>query len=793
MNTKPLEVSEALAVSSSDIWLTNAQQDTWLGFRFHPLHHPNLEWFELIESSKKPAKIATAPVITQEYLLLAVLEESDEPSSRLDADLVQRLITVFTEYYEQQSSSGQTQESSINVTPTEPLVKLYMLRIVLKAGAIKEFISYRGYRDDGAARYLGVDYLEKNDGINLAQLKFVLNEQLKALEALPIPFDEVMEANLTNLQHELALSDVDIAIFRFTLWLHASSELDNTADMLGALTAVQVNRVLAIVLNLPEEQIDNAMSQYSALMRTGLVKVDRDGAHRLRSKLELINRRSFDLLMDRHFKPMDLVSHLVKPSESAELGLDDYPHFDKELAVILPYLTHSLAHQQKGVNIFLYGEPGTGKTQLVRTLAQALSVSCYEVSTSDEDGDPISGEKRLQACAGGQVLLKDNPCLLMFDEAEDVFSARGHREKSPAEARKAWFNNLLEKNDVPTIWISNQHHGIDAAFIRRFDLVLEMPMPAPSQRAKMIAHYGQGMVSEEATERFAKHSHLSPAIIERTAKVVKPIAAKFNADETDATFELLVNHTLVLQSHDKVESKKQQVEKKVSTYNPAYMNANSNMLELAEMLKQHTSARLCLYGPPGTGKTAYGHYLAEQLERPLHIKKASDLLSMFVGGTEANLASAFRDASSDNAILLIDEVDSFISDRSNAVRSWEVTAINEMLTQMEAYEGLFIATTNRMDGLDPAALRRFDLKVKVDYLTYQQRIGLFNDTCQQLSLTSDESLNDDLISLTNLTPGDFALVVRQSRFRPIHSAKALFDALADECQLKGGNKARVGF
>lgn len=52
---------------------------------------------------------------------------------------------------------------------------------------------------------------------------------------------------------------------------------------------------------------------------------------------------------------------------------------------------------------------------------------------------------------------------------------------------------------------------------------------------------------------------------------------------------------------------------------------------------------------------------------------------------------------------------------------------------------------------------------------------------------------DDLISLTNLTPGDFALVVRQSRFRPIHSAKALFDALADECQLKGGSKDRVGY
>lgn len=218
------------------------------------------------------------------------------------------------------------------------------------------------------------------------------------------------------------------------------------------------------------------------------------------------------------------------------------------------------------------------------------------------------------------------------------------------------------------------------------------------------------------------------------------------------------------------------------------------MTDITEALKSCGSARLCLYGPPGTGKTAYSHYLSTQLDKPLHLKKASDLLSMFVGGTEANMAQAFKTATEEGAILMIDEVDSFISDRNNAVRSWEVTAINEMLTQMEAFEGIFIASTNRMDGLDPAALRRFDLKVKVDYLTYEQRLGLFSDTCQQMGFTTNESIADDLISLTNLTPGDFAAVSRQSKFRPIKSAQDLFDRLSEECGLKGGAKPfKIGF
>ena len=55
-------------------------------------------------------------------------------------------------------------------------------------------------------------------------------------------------------------------------------------------------------------------------------------------------------------------------------------------------------------------------------------------------------------------------------------------------------------------------------------------------------------------------------------------------------------------------------------------------------------------------------------------------------------------------LLLIDEVDSFLQDRRGAQRIWEVTRVNEMLTQMEGFAGVFMASTNLMGGLDPAAL-----------------------------------------------------------------------------------------
>ena len=139
-------------------------------------------------------------------------------------------------------------------------------------------------------------------------------------------------------------------------------------------------------------------------------------------------------------------------------------------------------------------------------------------------------------------------------------------------------------------------------------------------------------------------------------------------------------------------------------------------------------------------------------------------------------------------------MDSFLQDRQRAQRSWEVTAVNEMLTQMEAFPGVFIASTNLMDGLDQAALRRFDLKVKFDYLRPAQAWDLFEVHRQSLGLPDPDGTSRSTVArLGNLTPGDFAAVTRQHRFRPIASVDALVAALEAECSIKKDNRKPLGF
>ncbi len=154
----------------------------------------------------------------------------------------------------------------------------------------------------------------------------------------------------------------------------------------------------------------------------------------------------------------------------------------------------------------------------------------------------------------------------------------------------------------------------------------------------------------------------------------------------------------------------------------------------------------------------------------------------------------FEQATQDGALLLIDEVDSFLQDRRGAQRSWEVSQVNEMLIQMESFHGLFIATTNLMDGLDQAALRRFDLKVRFDYLRSEQAWQLLKRHCVQLGFKELQlECRVRLNRLNTLTPGDFAVVRRQHRFRPIQSPSDLVSALEAECALKEGAKSAIGF
>lgn len=664
--------------------------------------------------------------------------------------------------------------------------------------AQREFIEARGFSSDALAELLGLEeWIDPPDGdFSPCQARSALRERHAMAERKfrNARAPEAMASNIARLAELVGLTPVDCRILELVILLHMERVFDDVADWLGYLSSVKLNHALAVILDLPEAEISRALSAQGALAKSGLVSVDRTGTLILRRKLGLISEDFADSILTSADDPVHLLRGIVLPLPPAELHLGDYAHVSDALSIVRPYLRQSLAQGRSGVNVFIYGDPGTGKSQLAQVLGEDMGCEVFAVASEDNEGDPVNGERRLRAFRAAQTFFAQRRALIVFDEVEDVFNDGSgiFGRKSTAQTRKAWINRMLEENPVPALWLSNSIDCVDPAFVRRFDMVIELPVPPQSQRERIVRAACDGLVSERAVRRIAESADLAPAIITRAASVIATIRDELPPSRTDNALVQLISATLEGQRHAPL--KKDDPNRLPDYYDPAFIAIDCDLQAVRDGLAASPSGRLCLYGPPGTGKTAWGRWLAEELGQPLMVQRASDLLSMWVGGTEKNLARAFKEAEDSHAVLLIDEVDSFLQDRRSASRSWEVSGVNEMLTQMEGFSGIFIASTNLMDGLDQAALRRFDLKLRFGYLGTEKAWQLLQRQCAALAIPAPEAaLRPRLARLATLTPGDFAAAARQNRFHPYQTADALVAALAAECALKEDDGMRIGF
>lgn len=701
----------------------------------------------------------------------------------------------------------------------EPIIRLWLLRLLIPLDCHRQFVKENSFSHTEIAKVFGFVAQESDDEDDdfqelFSEFEDIIKSELEAMDQQQahrkkfdaqyyrarlhryhleaeqnrshITLPQPLADNIERLAQQVGLSEVEKAILVFVVLMNTERLLDQAVQWLGReLNSLKVYHALAVILGFPETEIRTALSSRSVLSQTALVVMDRRCKQTLDDNLDVLSRVFADRLMSETGSPVDWLRDMILPSQPPQLCLSDYTHIHASLDYLTPYLQRVVKDKRKGVNIFLYGAPGTGKTQLTRLLAQLMQCPLYEIASEDDDGDPVSGQNRLRAFRAAQAFFQNSPAILLFDEVEDVFNdGNGYfGQKSTAQIRKAWMNRLLEENPVPTFWLGNTIQSIDPAFIRRFDWVIEVPVPPKAQREQIIRTNCSNVLTEQAIKRLAACEELAPAVVTRAAKVVDTLNGQFPVEQLSSVLQDMMNTTLQAQGHEGLAG--EATIQLPAFYNPEFINCDIDVKQLVQGIERHSSARLCLYGPPGTGKTAYARWLAEQLDKPLHIKRGADLLSMWVGGTEKNIAQAFKAAEQENAILLVDEVDSFLQERNNSQRSWEITAVNEMLTRMETFNGIFIASTNRLDGLDSASLRRFDLKLKFAALHPEQAWNLLLHFCASVGISEPKhSLQLALSRLDGLTPGDFAVVARQHRFRTLVDAHAVVAVLQEECALK---------
>jgi ATP-dependent 26S proteasome regulatory subunit len=121
--------------------------------------------------------------------------------------------------------------------------------------------------------------------------------------------------------------------------------------------------------------------------------------------------------------------------------------------------------------------------------------------------------------------------------------------------------------------------------------------------------------------------------------------------------------------------------------------------------------RLLLHGPPGNGKTSLARAIGGLLQRPV-VALAQDVVGKHLGETSARLTELSRALAGSRDIVLIDELDSIGTTRSgdgtDCARE-DARTTNALLTLLDrTIRTWIVATTNRLDIVDPALVRRFD-------------------------------------------------------------------------------------
>jgi len=679
-----------------------------------------------------------------------------------------------------------TLDEEIIDTDVEERITYWILKIIVEMGGHKRFIdSDNDFEHEDMATFLGLEkYVQFDyDDFHRTEPLLLLKKRLKALrKKAPFGSSVLLRENIEKLSSLILLTPYEKQVLEFVILLKQYDLLDNALSLLGGeLNTSRAKRILNILLDIPLEQINEMFSAHSTFSRSALLILHSEENYSLGSKLRLINYEFADNMLNLNEEITEMIKDSVRLAEKSSLTISDYSYIKSDLEILMPFLNKALDAKLKGVNILLYGLPGTGKTELSKTIAEVLGTKLYEVSYADSDGDPIEGEARLRLYKTAQALFFNSRNLLMYDEAEDIFESYegGFFMMPKQQSDKAWINKVLETNNVPTIWITNNISSIDNAIIRRFDMSIELPIPSKTQRKEIIKKYSNNILDEQTMEILSEHENIAPALISSAVKVSEHLPES----QKSKAFMQLLNNTLKAQGYEEVNKNK--AADLPRNYSLAFVNTETNLDELVEGIKNHHSARVCLYGASGTGKSAFAKHIAKKLDKSYVIKSGSSLMSKWVGETEKNIANAFREAMEEEAVLIFDEVDGFLAERGQAKVNWEVTQVNEMLVQMEKFDGIFIATTNLIEQIDQASLRRFDLKLEFKTLAPEQLEKIFISYAKELNIEAPTANELHTIrSFKKLSPGDFATIIRQSKFKKIDSCEAFIKRLKEEQKLK---------
>lgn len=571
-------------------------------------------------------------------------------------------------------------------------------------------------------------------------------------ESLPVDGSPRENSRLISFVQALGMSRVEKELVDIAITCSASTEISRFFKHCVQAFGRDKSRVWTTALNCTKQDFLEALSPTSALVRSGLIhSVDGD-------QLPSLSPRWLEIFTDER---ESLLGELAKPwADKLSTGLPArLSEEDQNLAIQV--LEND---QDKGCNILLYGAASQDKYQAVSSLMHSAKLSGWEIRSRPG----ISAQEALfvvQKLLQAQASKSVRRPALVISRTRSALGVSSHRvlyelfgfEPVPEDEQEA-DKLLLSDNEIPCIWLDSDVKGLPRELAARFTLLLPLLKARKQDKeAQLKKALKKLKLPAPLRKKVLETSDVSIAQVQSAQRV-----AQLLPDTFSDTFEKVLSRSVHALRDDARKPKES-----VTRYDISRINYSGRFgpEQILQALAQSPKGSVCLYGPSGTGKTQFVEYLASQLDIPLMVRRASDLLSKWVGDNEKNIAEAFEQAADTESIFFLDEGDSFLRNRALAHDTWQVTMVNELLQHMEQFPGIFILATNLFRDLDAAALRRFTFKLEFRPLSLEHKWSML---CEEAGLAEPElapsykqQLQDRLMFMQDLTAGDFATVKRQ--------------------------------
>jgi len=663
-----------------------------------------------------------------------------------------------------------------------PVLKIWMLRLICQHKlAFNQSFRPGRFRLNTGSIFAAVSDTDCPDHLHEQYCRLFEKYQHTTKEA-----SGPLANNLQLLCEQLSMSPVERDIIAMLVLYRIFGPFEEVVDMAFprvdfALFAQQVAGITGHECT----AVEHALQPAATLLGTGLLKINRRIAGMDLALVVELDSQILGLLVSSGFKAEHLLARAARPLPPGTLAMTDFDHMAEQRNLLVRYLRAVLKSAPNGANILFDGPPGTGKTEMARLVARKLNFEAWEVKALDGEGRLLSPSARLRALyLTMRMSERSTGSLIVVDEADAVAGNRPDGRYGRETEARAGILRMLEESRVPMLWITNHSESMDEAIKRRFSLVVRFT-GLPTEKRESIL---RGMIpgcdhsNDNWIKYVSRHQAATPARLAQAGALATLISGG-NEKEQPGLFKKILEQNLAIS----IRQEKGTNSSGAIPYRLDAINADEPLDRLVEAVRCNPQGRIALYGPPGSGKTCFARHLASCAGLQVAEYRASDIISRYAGETEQNISRMFKECAESGEMLFIDEADGLMASRGLARQRWELSQVNELIKGLEQFEGLFVASTNQMENVDAAIMRRLDMKIHFGWLEAEAKWSLFNELAQSLGIEVAESreIRSGLNRLEFLAFGDFSVIARRARLgaAPVDAA-GLLDALERETQHK---------